>query len=363
MAESAHRVTLIPGDGIGPEVTEATVIALEATGVVFEWDRQRAGAAAHEREGEALPGGVIASIRERGVALKGPIATPTGVGYRSVNLALRRELGLYVGIRPCRAIEGVHTAFPRTDIVVVRMLREDLYEGIEYAPGAEDTAALRAVLEETRGARAAADAGFTIKPLSRSESARVARRAFEYAVENGRSRVTAVHKATVMRHTDGLFLEGAREVAEEFPGIDYDERLVDNACGSLVSRPEAFDVLLLPMLYGDIASDIGAGLIGGLGLAPGVNLGDDCAVFEPVHGSAPRLAGRNVANPLAMILTGEMLLRRIGEGEAADRLAEAVAAVVREGRHLSYDLTPSRGESSASATSEVAEAVAARLHS
>jgi isocitrate dehydrogenase (NAD+) len=354
----SHPVTLIPGDGIGPEVCAAARRAIEATGVAIEWDLQEFGAEAYLREGPALLERVIGSVRERRVALKGPTSTPSGAGFRSINIALRRELDLYAGVRPCAALPGIATPFPQTDVVVVRMNTEDLYAGIEYARDEETAVTLREIVAATRGAELPADSGLSLKPLSHGASARVARAAFEYARANSRRRVTAVHKATVMRATDGLFLEACREVAGGYHDVEFDDRLVDNACAKLVMRPEECDVLVMPMLYGDIVSDVAAGLVGGLGVAPGVNLGDDAAVFEAVHGSAPRHGGHNRANPFAMMLSGAMLLRHVGENDAAARLEGAIADVTREGKPLTYDIA---GHGEPASTSEVTQAVVERL--
>jgi isocitrate dehydrogenase (NAD+) len=356
----AHRVTLIPGDGIGPEVTEAVRRALDATGVELEWDRQDAGYETWEREGTPLPERVIESIRERRVALKGPTKTPVG-GFHPINMPLRFEFDLYAGIRPCRAYPGVPTRHPETDIVIVRMTHEDLYAGVEYASGGGATAELRDFIVRTQGTELPDDSAITIKWLSSAACGRVVRRAFAYAAEHGRSRVTAVHKANVMKESDGVFLDAAREVAAEHPDIEFDDRRVDSLCCELVMRPSEFDVLVMPVFYGDFVSDLGAGLIGGLGMAPGVNLGDDCAVFEAVHGTAPRRAGRNRANPFALMLSGVMMLRHLGEPGAADRLEQAIMEVVREGRTVTYDLTSSRDVGGASGTSEVADAVIEKL--
>jgi isocitrate dehydrogenase (NAD+) len=354
-------VTLIPGDGIGPEVCEAARRALDATGVAFEWDVQELGAESYAREGPALLERAIASVRERGLALKGPTSTPAGTGFRSVNIALRNELDLYAGIRPAKHYAGVRTPFPGTDIVVVRMNLEDLYAGIEYRHDEEAAAELRRLVRDTRGVELSPQAGISLKPLSGPASARVARSAFEYAREHGRRKVTAVHKATVMRHTDGVFLEAAREVAGGYPDIEFDDRLVDNVCHQLVAHPEDCDVLLSPIMYGDILSDVAAGLVGGLGMAPGANVGDSAAVFEAVHGSAPRHAGRNRANPFALMLSGVMLLRHAGEEDAAGRLERAIAGVIEEGESLTYDLKPTRDDPTAAGTSQVADAVIAKL--
>jgi isocitrate dehydrogenase (NAD+) len=356
-----HRVTLIPGDGIGPDVIDAARRALEATGVAFEWDRQEAGAELFEREGDPMPPGVIESIRERGAALKGPTSTPRGAGFRSINLALRQELDLYAGIRPCKAYPGVATARAGTDLTIVRMNHEDLYAGIEYAHSSPEAAALRDLIASTDGSRLADDVGLSIKPISISASRRVARRAFAYARASGRSTVTAVHKATVMRHTDGLFLRAVSEVAEEYADIAFDDRLVDSMAAELVAHPERCDVLVAPVLYGDVLSDIGAALVGGLGMAPGFSVGDGCAVFEAVHGSAPRHRGHDRANPSAAMLSGALLLRHLGEHAAADRLEAAIAAVIEEGRTVTYDVV--RKQTAPVGTRAYADAVVERLAS
>lgn len=341
------RVTLLAGDGVGPEVIEAARRVVEATGVAVEWDVHDVGATAWEREGDALPERVLASIRERGLALKGPVATPLGAPFRSVNVALRDALGLHVGIRPNRAI-GVD---------VVRMNGEDLYAGIEVEAGSEEAA--RLIASSARSLPA--DTAFALKPLSRSSSLRVARAAFEHAAAAGHDRVTAVHKATVMPKTDGVFLAAVREVAREFATITCDDRLVDTACAELATRPERFAVLVTPMLYGDVLSDLAAALSGGLGMAPGANLGDDCAVFEAVHGTAARLAGRDVANPSAAILSAAMLLRHAGEAEAAAAIEHALDEVVAEREAVTYDLLSSRDETAAAGTSAMATAMVRKL--
>ena len=356
----AHQVTLIPGDGIGPEVSEAARRALDATGVPFDWDVQEMGAESYAREGPPALERTIASVRERGLALKGPTSTPAGKGFRSLNIALRKELDLYAGIRPAKHYPGVPTPYPGADVVVIRMNQEDLYEGIEYAPGDEATGELLRFVRDTRGVELSPETGVSLKPLSAPAAARVAARAFEYARANGRRKVTAVHKATVMRHTDGVFLAACRDVAAGYSDVEFDDRLVDNVCHQLVSHPEECDVLLAPIMYGDILSDITAGLVGGLGMAPGVNMGDTAAVFEAVHGSAPRRAGQNRANPFALTLSGVMLLRHVGEDDAAARLESAIAAVIAAGT-VTYDLKPSRDDPGAASTSEATDAVIARL--
>ncbi len=360
----AHRVTFIPGDGTGPEISEAVQRVLEATGIDFEWDFQDAGADVYEAEGTPLPDRVLESIKERGLAIKGPITTPVGSGFRSINVALRKELDLYACLRPCKAYEGVRTRFPETDVVVVRENHEDLYAGVEYEKGAENTAKLREFIAETEGTHLREDIGVTIKAISVFGTQRIVREAFDYAKAYGRSKVTAVHKANIMKHTDGLFLQTAREVAEqEYPDMEFEDRIVDNLCNQLVSRPEEYDVLVLPNLYGDIVSDLAAGMIGGLGLAPGANIGDDYAVFEATHGSAPKYKGQNKVNPMALMLSGVMLLNHIEEREAANRVEGAIAAVISEGESVTYDMKPSRDDPSAVGTSDVADAIIEKMNS
>ncbi|MEX1073307.1 MAG: isocitrate/isopropylmalate dehydrogenase family protein [Chloroflexota bacterium] len=317
-------VTLIPGDGIGPELAEATVGVLEATGIGFAWDEQQAGEATIAAEGTPLPDRVIESIRRTGVALKGPITTPVGGGFRSVNVALRQALELYANVRPARSMVGVQSRFTDVDLVIVRENTEDLYAGIEHRVGP--------------------DAAESIKLITRAASQRIARYAFEYALRNGRRRVTAVHKANIMKLSDGLFLESCGQIAAEYSGrIEFDDRIVDNMCMQLVQKPELYDVLVLPNLYGDIVSDLAAGLVGGLGVAPGANIGERAAVFEAVHGSAPKYAGQDRANPTALILSAALMLRHLGETEAAGRVEGAVRAVIAEGQTTTYDLGGSAG--------------------
>ena len=354
----AYPVTFIRGDGTGPEISEAVRRVLEATGVEFEWDWQDAGADVYEEEGTPLPDRVIDSIRERGLAIKGPITTPVGSGFRSINVALRKELDLYACLRPCKAYEGVRTRFPETDVVVVRENHEDLYAGVEYECGDDATARLRECIAETEGTKLRDDVGVTIKAISVHGTKRIVREAFDYAKAYGRSKVTAVHKANIMKFTDGLFLKTAREVAEdEYPDIEFEDRIVDNLCNQLVSRPEEYDLLVLPNLYGDIVSDLCAGMVGGLGVAPGANIGTEAAVFEPIHGSAPKYAGQNVANPTAEILTGALMLRHLGEIEAAERVEGAVAQVIAEGEDVTYDLKPDRDDPTAVGTDKMADAI------
>jgi isocitrate dehydrogenase (NAD+) len=332
----AHRVTLIPGDGIGPELAEATRRVLDASGVAFEWDVVDAGEAVMAEYGTPLPEHVLESIIRNKVALKGPITTPVGAGFRSVNVTLRQALDLYANLRPARSIKGLETRYEDVDLVIVRENTEDLYAGIEHMVGR--------------------DAAESIKIITREASERIARFAFEYAVANGRHKVTAVHKANIMKLSDGLFLESCRTVAAEYDGrIEFEDRIVDNMCMQLVQKPDLYDVLVLPNLYGDIVSDLAAGLVGGLGVAPGANIGLKAAVFEPVHGSAPKYAGLNKANPTALILSGVLMLRHLGYPEAAERVESAVRGVIADGRATTYDLGGDAG------TSQFADAIIERL--
>jgi isocitrate dehydrogenase (NAD+) len=358
----AHRVTLIPGDGTGPELTEATRRVLEATGVDFDWDVQPAGEEVmHEHGGNPLPEATLASIRENGVALKGPITTPVGGGFRSVNVGLRKSLDLFAQIRPCKSYQGVRSRFEDVDLVIVRENTEDLYAGIEYEQGTPDAEELIAWIESKGGKLRWRDAGISIKPISITGTRRIFEFAFDYARRMGRRKVTAVHKANIMKFSDGLWLHVAREIAAENPDVEFDDRIVDNMCMQLVQRPEEYDVLVLPNLYGDVLSDLCAGMIGGLGLAPGANYGDSAAVFEPTHGSAPKYAGQNKVNPMAQLLSGMLMLRHLGEHEAADGLEEAIAAVIREGTSVTYDMKPTRDDPTAVGTSEVADAIIGKL--
>jgi isocitrate dehydrogenase (NAD+) len=357
-----HRVTLIPGDGTGPELTEATRRVLEATGVEFDWDVRQAGAEVMDQfGGNPLPDETLASIRESGVALKGPITTPVGTGFRSVNVGLRKELDLFAQVRPCKTYEGVRTRFDDVDLVIVRENTEDLYAGIEYEQGTDETEELLSWIESKGGRLRWRDAGISIKPLSVSGTRRIVQFAFDHARRHGRRKVTAVHKANIMKFTDGLYLRVAREVAEENGDVEFDDRIVDNMCMQLVQRPEEYDVLVLPNLYGDIVSDLAAGMIGGLGMAPGGNFGEGVAVFEPTHGSAPKYAGQNKVNPMAQLLSGMLMLRHLGEDDAADRLESALADVIREGASVTYDMKPTRDDPTAVGTSEVADAIIEKM--
>ncbi|WP_025774414.1 isocitrate/isopropylmalate dehydrogenase family protein [Neomoorella thermoacetica] len=330
-----HVVTLIPGDGTGPELIAAARRVLEASGAELEWEVMAAGEGAQEKYGSVLPEETLASIRKNGVALKGPITTPVGTGFRSVNVALRKELDLYANVRPFRNLPNVPSRYQGVDLVIYRENTEDLYAGVEHMVGE--------------------DAAESIKIITRKGSERIARAAFEYARRQGRKRVTAGHKANIMKFSDGLFLRTFYEVARDYPEITADDRIVDNLSMQLVQKPEQYDVLVLPNLYGDILSDLCAGLVGGLGVAPGANIGEKAAVFEPIHGSAPKYAGQNKVNPLATILSGVMMLEHLGEKEAAARIQRAILAVLAEGKYLTYDLGGSAG------TSDMADAIVRRL--
>jgi isocitrate dehydrogenase (NAD+) len=336
MAAMPYRVTLIPGDGIGPELADATRRVLDASGVEFEWEVQDAGEAVMARHGTPLPESVIESIRRNRVAIKGPITTPVGSGFRSVNVTLRQRLGLYANLRPARSLKGIPTRYEDVDLVIVRENTEDLYAGIEHMVGR--------------------DAAESIKIITREASERIARFAFDYAVANGRHKVTAVHKANIMKLSDGLFLESCRTVAADYAGrVEFEDRIVDNMCMQLVQKPDLYDVLVLPNLYGDIVSDLCAGLVGGLGVAPGANIGIEASVFEAVHGSAPKYAGLDRANPTALLLSGVLMLRHLGEQAAADRVETALRDVVAEGRHVTRDLGGEAG------TRAYADAIIERL--
>jgi len=338
----AYRVTLIPGDGTGPEVMGAARRVLEATSIEFEWDVQRAGAAILQERGTPLPEEVLDSIRANGVGLKGPITTALGSGFRSVNVAIRQQLDLYANVRPAKTIPGVRSRYDNIDLVVVRENTEGLYAGIEHyvIPG---------------------EAAESVSLITRAKSERIVRFAFDYARRHGRHKVTAVHKANVLKYTDGLFLEVARKVSGEYPDIEFEDRIVDNMCMQLVQKPELYDVLVCPNLYGDIVSDLTAGLVGGLGVAPGANIGHGLAVFEPVHGSAPKYAGLNRVNPTAAILSGALMLRYLGQEKAAQRVERAVAEVIAEGKYVTYDLKEDRDDPSAVGTQEMTEAVINRM--
>ena len=359
----AHEVTLITGDGVGPELAQAARRCVDATGVDINWDVQEAGVDVMERTGTPIPDSVMKSIHRTKCALKAPITTPVGTGFRSINVHLRQELGLFACIRPCKHSPGVRSFFSSVpvDLVIVRENTEDLYAGIEFEKGLAATGELfdyiNRVSTDRKIKSGRDETGISIKPISVSGTERIVRCAFEYAKANGRKKVTSVHKANIMKFTDGLFLEVSREVAKEFPDIEFEERIVDNMCMQLAQKPELYDVMVLPNLYGDILSDLAAGLIGGLGVAPGMNVGPNGAVFEATHGSAPKYKGQNKVNPTALILSAMLMLRHLGESEAADRLENAVAAVIKEGKDVTYDMKPHRDDPTAVGTQEMAEAI------
>ena len=356
-----YNITLIPGDGTGPEISEATKRVIEATGIPIKWDIQEAGLDVFEKEGNPLPQRVLDSIKRNKVAIKGPITTPVGTGFRSVNVTLRQTLDLYCCLRPSRTFKGVRTRFQDVDLVIVRENTEDLYAGIEFAKGTEDVKKLIDLIHDLTGKTIRSDSGISIKPISVYGTERIVRFAFEYARKNKRRKVTAVHKANIMKYSDGLFLETARNVAAKYTDIEFEDRIVDNMCMQLVQKPELYDVIVLPNLYGDVVSDLAAGLIGGLGVAPGANLGEEYAVFEPVHGSAPKYKGLNKVNPLAMILSGVMMLRHLREFETAQRLETAVASVIEEGKNVTYDMKPTPDDPTAATTSQMADAIIEKL--
>ena len=349
---SAYKVTLIPGDGTGPEITDVTVKVIEATGVKIDWEVAEAGSDVMEKYGTPLPDSTLKSIARNKVALKGPITTPIGTGFRSVNVAIRKELDLFSCLRPCRTYKGVKSKYENIDLVVVRENTEDLYAGVEYAAGSPEA---NKIIELSSN-KIRKNSAISIKPISKFGSERIVRFAFDYAVKHGRKKVTAVTKANIMKFTDGLFFETAREVAKEFVGrIEYEERLIDNMCMQLVQKPNLYDVITLPNLYGDILSDLCAGLIGGLGIAPGANFGKEIAVFEAVHGSAPKYKGMNKVNPVALILSAKLMLDHLGEEKAAQKLDKAVATVIAEGKDVTYDLGGTAG------TKEIGNAIIAKM--
>jgi isocitrate dehydrogenase (NAD+) len=353
----AHNVTLIRGDGTGPELVAAAKRVLEATGVQFNWDIQEAGVDIMETAGTPLPPSVLESIRRNKVALKGPITTPIGTGFRSVNVALRKELNLYACLRPCKYYPGIRSKYQDVNLVIVRENTEDLYAGVEYEA---DSPEAKQIIEMAQG-KIRQDAAISIKPISTTGSRQIVQFAFDYAAKHGRKKVSAVAKANIMKYTDGLFFRVAAEVAKDYPQIEYQEVLVDNMCMQLVQKPELYDVLVMPNLYGDILSDLCAGLVGGLGVAPGANIGADAAVFEPTHGSAPKYKGQNKVNPTALILSGMLMLRYLGETEAADRLEKAVSSVIAEGKDVTYDMKPDRNDPTAVGTAEMADAFIRKL--
>jgi len=355
-----HKLTLIPGDGIGPEIIEATKRVLEATGIKFDWDIVIVGQGAQDKFGTPLPDYVLESIKKNKVALKGPVTTPIGTGFRSVNVALRQNLDLYACLRPCKTYPGVTTPFENVDIVIVRENTEDLYSGIEFAKGTRESDRLAKLILEATQREMKKDSGFSIKVISETASRRIVKFAFEYASAKKRKKVSATHKANILKFSDGLFLTAAREVAREYPDIEFEDVVIDALCMRLARNPQQYDVIVLPNLYGDIVSDLCAGLVGGLGVAPGANIGDNIAIFEPTHGSAPKYAGQNKVNPVAMILSATMMLRHLGETETADKLEKAIADVIAEGKSVTYDLKLDRNQPAAT-TSQVADAVIKKL--
>ncbi len=354
-----RKVTLIPGDGIGPEVSLAAQRCIDATGVQIEWEIENAGTDVMEKKGTPLPEEVLASVRRNKIAIKGPVTTPVGSGFRSVNVALRKELDLFACVRPCKLYPGIKSMHPKIDILIVRENTEDLYAGIEFDAGTPEAKTLvDEIVKLNPKAKMHPDPAISIKPISKFGSERIIRCAFETALKEGRKKVTAVHKANIMKCTDGLFLRVAKEVAKEYEGrIAFEDRIVDNMCMQLVQRPQEYDVLVLPNLYGDIVSDLCAGLIGGLGIAPGANIGNGVALFEATHGSAPKYKGLNKANPTAMILSGVLLLDYMGEKQASQKLENAVAKILKEGKSVTYDLKSDRNDPTSVGTSQMADAI------
>ena len=359
-----YSITLIPGDGVGPEITDVVKRCISALGVSVEWDVQQAGASVIEEEGDPLPERVLESIKRNKIAIKGPVETPIGKGFRSINVQLRQILDLYACVRPCKYYASIRSRIlnpDSIDLVIVRENTEDLYAGIEFMESCGEDNPLLQFLKEQKGVELGCDTGISIKPISVKGSERIVTFAFEYARKNGRKKVTAVDKANIMKYSDGLFMNVAADVSERYPDIAYEHKLVDNMCMQLVQFPEEYDVLVLPNLYGDIISDLAAGLIGGLGVAPGGNMGGEYAVFEATHGSAPDIAGQNKANPTAILLSTVLMLNHIGETDAAVRLENAVADILREGRFVTADLKAEGEESPAVGTKEMGDAIAARI--
>ncbi|MDO8637126.1 MAG: isocitrate/isopropylmalate dehydrogenase family protein [Dehalococcoidia bacterium] len=352
-----YNVTLIPGDGVGPEVTEATRRVLEATGIKFKWEMGLVGQEAQDKLGTPLPDSVLESIRKNKLALKGPVTTPIGYGFRSVNVRLRQVLNLYCCLRPCKIYPGVPTKYQGVDLVIVRENTEDLYIGIEFENGTPGRDKLLRLVAETSGEKLGKDTGISLKVISESATRRIMKYAFEYARANGRKKVCAVHKANILKFSDGLFLNTSREVAKEYPDIEFEDMLIDTLCMRLVVTPERFDIIVLPNLYGDIISELCAGVIGGLGVAPSANLGDGIAVFEPTHGSAPQYAGKNMVNPMAMMLSAVSMLRYLGEKAAGDRIESAVSRVIEEGACITYDLARGRPDCIPMGTTQVTDAI------
>ena len=357
------KVTLITGDGVGPEIAEAARRCIDATGAEINWEIAEAGTEVMERQGTPLPDATVESIKKNGVALKAPITTPVGKGFRSINVHLRQALDLYACLRPCKSYKGVRSRFADIDLVIVRENTEDLYAGIEFQKGKDDTAELINWLNKHSSRKITEDSGISIKPISVKATERIVHFAFDYARKMGRKKVTSVHKANIMKFSDGLWLEVSRDVATRYPDIEFEDRIVDNMCMQLIQKPELYDVIVLPNLYGDILSDLCAGLVGGLGVAPGANIGDKIAVFEATHGSAPKYKGQNKVNPTALILSGMLMLRHIGKIDEADKLEEAVAAVIAEGKDVTYDMKADPGDPTAVGASEMADAIIEKIKS
>ncbi len=330
----SYTITLLPGDGTGPEITDVVLKVLESTGIKIQWEIMEVGESAMEKYGTPLPDKVLASIKKNKIALKGPVTTPIGTGFRSVNVALRQKLDLFACVRPCKLYKGVKSKYENIDLIVVRENTEDLYAGVEFMPESKEA---KKIIELSEG-KIAKGSAISIKPISRKASERIIDFAFNYAIKNNRKKVTAITKANIMKFTDGLFFECGKEVAKKYPQIEYEEKLIDNMCMQLVQKPEIYDVLVLPNLYGDIVSDLCAGLVGGLGVAPGANFGDNIAVFEAVHGSSPKYKGQNKVNPTALLLSAKLMLEYIGEKEKATILENAIASVISEGKKVTYDL-------------------------
>ena len=355
------NVTLITGDGIGPEIVEAARRCIDATGAKIHWEVAEAGVEVMAKLGTPLPDATVESIKKTGIALKAPITTPVGKGYRSINVYLRQTLDLYACLRPCKSYKGVRSRYSDIDLVVVRENTEDLYAGIEFQKGKDDTAELINWLNKHSSRKIGRDSGISIKPISVRATERILKFAFDYARKMGRKKVTSVHKANIMKFSDGLWLETSREVAKQYPDIEFEDRIVDNMCMQLIQKPELYDVIVLPNLYGDIVSDLCAGLVGGLGVAPGANIGEKAAIFEATHGSAPKYKGQNKVNPTALILSGVMMLRHIGKTNEADKLEAAVAAVIAEGKNVTYDMKADRNDPTAVGTSQMADAIIKKI--
>ena len=356
-------VTLITGDGIGPEIAEAARRCIDATGAKINWQTAEAGEDVMARTGTPLPDETIESIKKNRLALKAPITTPVGKGFRSINVYLRQALDLYACLRPCKSYKGVRSRYSDIDLVIVRENTEDLYAGIEFQKGKDDTVEIIDWLNKHSKRPITKDSGISIKPISVQATQRIVRFAFDYARKMKRKKVTSVHKANIMKFTDGLWLDVSREVATQYPDIEFEDRIVDNMCMQLIQKPELYDVIVLPNLYGDIISDLCAGLVGGLGIAPGANIGDEIAIFEATHGSAPKYKGQNKVNPTALILSGVLMLRHLGKTKEADKLENAVAAVIAEGKNVTYDMKENRDDPTAVGTSQMADAIIAKVKS